>query len=31
MGGWLYFVVLGVVLVGLVAFLIVRLMKKPED
>jgi hypothetical protein len=28
---WWYFLVLGLVLVGLVGFLIFRLMKKPED
>jgi hypothetical protein len=28
---WWYFVLLGLVLVGLVGFLIFRMMKKPED
>jgi hypothetical protein len=28
---WLYFTLLGLLLVGLVAFLVIRLMKKPED
>jgi hypothetical protein len=28
---WWYFVIMGLVLVGLVAFLVIRMMKKPED
>jgi hypothetical protein len=31
MFGWWYFILLGVVFLGLVGFLIYRLMKKPED
>jgi hypothetical protein len=31
MGGTIYFVVLGIALVALLVFLVMRMMKKPED
>jgi hypothetical protein len=31
MGSWMYFVVLGILLVALLVFLVLRMMRRPED